>query len=265
VCDAAIKVIGSGFPRTGTDSLRVTLEMLGYRTYHMQVILENELAEHMDMWKELLQNDCQDEKGYIKTILEDYDAAVDFPAAACWEEILKQYPDAKIVHTERSAPELWWKSVSTTVFQVTRKFPMNIFSRIVPMLRKIREIEPVLWKKVMNETVASNGFPETQKTQIIAAYEREGAKVREMANADGNVLILDYKQGWEPLCEFLGKPVPESMQGTPLPHKNTRKEFHALLRSMVAGTALILLLLIVMLAALILSLVGKKGIKQKKE
>ena len=35
------------------------------------------------------------------------------------------------------------------------------------------------------------------------------------------LLVFEAKQGWEPLCKFLGVPVP----ATPYPSENTREEF----------------------------------------
>ena len=45
--------------------------------------------------------------------------------------------------------------------------------------------------------------------------------------------LLDYKlgSGWEPLCTFLGKPIPEQ----PFPWKNESKEFAAWMRKIQLG------------------------------
>ena len=38
----SIKIIGAGLPRTGTNTLKQSLEMLGYsKTYHMKELLVN--------------------------------------------------------------------------------------------------------------------------------------------------------------------------------------------------------------------------------
>ncbi len=47
-----IKIIGAGFPRTGTTTLKRSLEILGYsKTYHMKELLVN--PDKLDYWLKL--------------------------------------------------------------------------------------------------------------------------------------------------------------------------------------------------------------------
>eukprot|EP00957_Ditylum_brightwellii_P206133 15346966-Ditylum_brightwellii.AAC.1 len=98
---AAFEVIGSGFGHSGTNTMHVVLNALGYKTYHMKEIFENELTAHVETWHKLLKNGCDDEMA-LKALYKDlgYTAAVDFPTAACWEALMRVYPMAKIVHTQ---------------------------------------------------------------------------------------------------------------------------------------------------------------------
>jgi hypothetical protein len=54
-----------------------------------------------------------------------------------------------------------------------------------------------------------------------AAYDRHNAAVRRLAPPD-RLVEWQAGDGWQPLCDALGVPVPEE----DFPHVNTRAEFH---------------------------------------
>src|SRR5262249_34691649 len=96
-----LKVIGAGLPRTGTNSLQIALEQLGFGPcHHMYELLADPSqwpswlrvydGEHVD-WEELYRG---------------YNSAVDAPSAFLWRELAAAYPDAKVILTVRS-PEDW--------------------------------------------------------------------------------------------------------------------------------------------------------------
>jgi hypothetical protein len=62
----------------------------------------------------------------------------------------------------------------------------------------------------------------TDRAHCQAVFDRHGAAVRETVAPD-RLLVFDVKQGWEPLCAFLGVPVPED---EPFPHVNDTAAFH---------------------------------------
>ena len=235
VSAAAIEVIGSGWPRTGTDTLKTALDTLGYKTYHMKEIMQNGRTDHMRKWAAQFDVDCKDVDG-LRTIFAEYDytAGVDFPVSACWEQILAAHPNAKVIHIERSSSS-WWQSSSSTVWSVARRFPFFIMMKLVPVFRESIPMSYSMFKKVfrdagvvftpaeMDEIVA--GYPEDHEAKWIAAYEHSNARVRETVRAK-QLLIHDHADGWPKLCEFLGKPIPD----TPYPHSNKRYEFFVLTR-----------------------------------
>ena len=65
-----LEVIGSGYGRTGTDSLRVALNTLGFKTYHMKEIIENQLSSHVKTWHKQAENKCADVHA-MKALFED--------------------------------------------------------------------------------------------------------------------------------------------------------------------------------------------------
>lgn len=104
----SIKIIGAGFPRTGTTTLKRSLETLGHnRVYHMKELLVN--PDRLQYWKTL------DETGTTDwdSLYDGYDATVDFPAYPWYKEHMLQYPDAKVVLTVRDFED-WYKRCCQT-------------------------------------------------------------------------------------------------------------------------------------------------------
>ena len=91
---AELQVIGAGAGRTGTDSLREALEILGFGPcYHMSVSVRK---NHQSLWADALTGEQSLEK--YKSILEGYGSAVDFPSSVAYLELMAAYPDAKVAH-----------------------------------------------------------------------------------------------------------------------------------------------------------------------
>ena len=105
-----LKVIGAGFGRTGTHSLKIALEMLGFAPcYHMVEVFTH--AGHSEAWEEAARSG----KPEWHALLEPYKAAVDWPSSYFWRDLVKAYPEAKVILTERD-PESWYKSITNTIF-----------------------------------------------------------------------------------------------------------------------------------------------------
>jgi len=45
------------------------------------------------------------------------------------------------------------------------------------------------------------------------------------------LLLFEAKEGWEPLCTFLQKPIPD----IPFPHSNKKEDFPQMLKKLVKG------------------------------
>ena len=79
-----LKVIGSGFGRTGTLSMKVALEQLGYvKTHHMEYVLKN--ADQRASWHGVATGGIPD----WNTIFDGYQASVDFPSSSYYKELLR--------------------------------------------------------------------------------------------------------------------------------------------------------------------------------
>ena len=195
-----LQIIGSGFGRTGTVSLKGALEQLGYRPcYHMMEVFQN--PAHVPAWKAA----AAGERVWPGP-LSGYAAAIDWPAAAFWRELLAEYPQAKVIHTERPEDE-WYRSFANTIQQaMLADMPTN----------------PPGWFAMVEKVIVekSLGGDAADEAAVRKAYRENNAAVRDMVPAD-RLLVFAPSAGWGPLCEFLGVPVPAE----PYPHRNTTKEF----------------------------------------
>lgn len=197
----ALKVIGAGVGRTGTNSFKLAMEKLGYgKCHHMFEVLEN--PWHADV----LLAAAKGEKVDWDTLFEGYQATCDWPACHFWRELSEYYPDAKVVLNVRD-PEAWYASVMKTIIPRAQQ----MFSgEMTPIAEMIKEI-------VFNQAWDNRT---DDKDYMIARYNAHNQSVRDTIAAD-RLLEFDPADGWEPLCAFLGEPVPDE----PYPNTNSSKEF----------------------------------------
>jgi hypothetical protein len=194
-----LRVIGSGFGRTGTLSLKLALDHLGFGPcYHMIEVFRNPQAP--GWWI-----DAADGRPDWAKIFAGYNSTCDWPNATFYAELAQAYPDAKVIHTERD-PEAWFKSTQATIFP--NHVPRDTD---VPFDRMIRKVVGPLFDMRLRE-----------HDHVIDVYHRHNAEVRATIPPD-RLLVYEVAQGWEPLCAFLGVPVPD----VPMPRINTTEEFIA--------------------------------------
>jgi hypothetical protein len=197
-----LKVIGAGFGRTGTKSLQDALDLLGVGPcYHMAEVFKNPQAP--EWWSQAA--DDPDHADWEK-IFKGYNATVDWPNATYYRELAEAYPDAKVILTERD-PEVWFESTQATIFARMPPGP----GAEDPFLRMLGKVVCELFDYRMHD-----------RDHCISVFNAHNARVREVIPAE-RLLVYEVAQGWGPLCDFLGVPVPpESM-----PKVNSREEFAA--------------------------------------
>jgi hypothetical protein len=205
----ALKVIGAGFGRTGTLSLKIALEQLGYaKCHHMMEVFRS--PEQGRLWKAIADGDTPD----WNAVFAGFESSVDFPSSIFYRELAEKYPDAKVVLTVRSA-DSWYKSASETIFAIGKVTP-SWLKTVAPHLGRIFAMhEKLLWARVFGKRTDDPAHAK-------AVFERHNAAVQAAMPAD-RLLVYEVKQGWGPLCAFLGKPIPE----TPFPNVNDTAEFQA--------------------------------------
>lgn len=224
-----LEVIGSGFGRTGTGSLRAALTILGYKSYHMNQLTENGSPEDLKIWSASLDGGCSNVEGLTDMFGNlNYTAAVGFPVALCWEELYKSHPEALVIHTERASPEEWWASASATILTLRRQFPFWLIYSLVPFFQKLEFMENAMYASLTGRAMLPGNqtdFPGAFEGPLLDSYTRNNAQVRKVVGKR-QLLVLDLEKGWAPLCMFLGKPIPD----VPFPHLNSRADFGDMLR-----------------------------------
>lgn len=217
-----VKVIGAGFGRTGTLSLKAALEELGFGPcYHMSELFEH--PEHLRPWEAAAQGQPVD----WNEVFAGYQATVDWPGGAFYEELIEKYPHAKVILTVRD-PERWYESVNSTIYGMEKMASSPTFrllSQFVPRMRHMRRagrmIDIIAWQKLFDGRFEDKAY-------AIDAFKRWNEEVKRRVPAE-RLLVYDVKQGWNPLCEFLGVAVPE---GKPFPHLNDAQSIRARMRRM---------------------------------
>jgi hypothetical protein len=206
----ALAVIGVGFGRTGTLSLKIALEQLGLGPcYHMLEVFEH--PEHAKLWSAAADGDADpwDE------LFDGFAATVDWPGAYFWRQLAARYPDAKVILTVRDA-ERWYQSIHDTIYHVSTETDVGGD----PATRERREIVYALAKKIVYHGTFNARLGE--RDEAIRIYEQHNAAVQR-AIAPDRLLVYEVANGWPPLCDFLGVTAPDE----PFPRVNTTAEFRA--------------------------------------
>ena len=211
----SLKLIGAGFGRTGTSSTYTALNQLGLPCYHMLEVLENKANKtHIDFWCNVA-NGAAGAQHDWKQVFANYQAAIDHPAASVWRELMHVYPDAKVLLTVHPVgAEAWYQSVMETIYVSELSWQFKFLSGIVPLARKHREMtHKLVWQR------AHRGIMQ-DRAAAIAQYHQHIEDVKALVPPD-RLLVFSVKEGWKPLCDFVGVPLPT----TEFPNINDRAEF----------------------------------------
>ena len=220
-------VIGAGWGRTGTMSLKTALEMLNIKTYHMEECFKHRDANfwtNLSIKNHVPNNDITKNPFFNVFGKRGFRAAVDFPAASYYKTLMKAYPNAKVILTVRDSNE-WYKSCEDTIFTTMPDYPGTssgvriIFGLNIPGVGFTQ-----MFHKTMTEDAFSITEGEWDKSRIIKAYEAHNEEVMKEVPSD-RLLVLDFSKGdgrWDKLCPFLNLSVPN---GTPFPKVNYRSSF----------------------------------------
>ena len=214
----SLQVIGAGLGRTGTLSLRPALEELGFKPcYHMRDTHSAVNPGKDRLFKFLAEE--EDNEFYIKQLFDGYKAAINYPGCLFYEKLTKGNPEAKVILTVKDSPQAWVKSTQDTIFSGNKA--SNWLTGKINGLRLYILPSPVYYLfKIMKKVHGVN--PNDPKTDLAQMYTDWNNRVIETVPA-GKLLIFNVKDGWKPLCDFLGVPVPDK----PFPRANNTKEWNA--------------------------------------
>ncbi len=205
----SVEVIGAGFGRTGTTSLKVALERLGFnKCYHMFEVIET--PSDATFWQTAAQNQAEGEPTDFTTAFEGYKATLDWPGCTFYKELMTTYPDAKVLLTVRD-PESWYASAQATIYQSNQ---MSQETLPEPMRPFIKMVKTLLWEHTFNGRFEDKAY-------AIEVFNTHIEEVKRTVPPE-KLLVYSVKEGWEPLGQFLNVSVPTD---EPFPHLNDRESF----------------------------------------
>ena len=238
-----IKVIGAGFPRTGTNSLKTALNILGFPAYHGEDVMRH---NHADLASAIYQNYPKGHKNnetvYVDPLVKDlfsdiaahgFQATLDAPVHLLYKQEMELYPDAKVLLTVRD-PEKWYKSWKTLgltlvkgaslplIRRVTGKFLhftntsfLSPFSSLAMDVCGVKVANFEYWEPWYFPWVKFPVDIKMNRTACIGLFNQHIENVKSYVPED-KLLVYKVGEGWERLANFLEVPVPD----VPFPRSN---------------------------------------------
>ncbi|KAH8647150.1 hypothetical protein BX600DRAFT_518435 [Xylariales sp. PMI_506] len=214
-----MQILCVGISRSGTESLREALTKLGYPTYHgWDTLLPPRFQ--LQSWYQLCKRKYDDHPtgAAARFTAADFDpiighctAIADLPAAVFAAELIAAYPDAQVILNKRDDLDAWYRSFDSTIGVFDRN-PINMdwvlswFSRDLFWIRQC--MSRTMVPRFFRGSFAKNGKD---------VYRDHVAAIRGLDLPPSRCIEWSVEDGWEPLCKFLGKPVPDE----PFPAGNT--------------------------------------------
>lgn len=193
----ALQIIGAGFGRTGTLSLKTALEQLGFPCYHMIECFPRG-PDHWRLWENAMAGNPD-----WDAIFDGFAATVDFPACTSYAALAEHYPEARVILSVRD-PERWYQSTQDTIF--------------APHWIEFLPGSPAagFMKATVNDYFDDRMH---DRAHLLECFENHIEAVRAAIPAD-RLLVFEAAHGWGPLCDFLNVPQPEG----DFPHINDTRE-----------------------------------------
>ena len=198
-----MKIICVGIGKTGTKSISKALRHLGYTVFDW----EEQVFDFQDHWVDVFQNGAQLD---VKRVYQHADAVVDAPGNFFWEEILEAYPDSKVILSEREE-DSWLKSLVNQ---------LQVFEAVISR-RFLAVLSPTSRKQIFilySHLTAILGSADPKSACVLRTrYRMHNHRVKSLVPPE-KLLVYNVKQGWKPLCDFLGCEVPT----VAFPHENIK-------------------------------------------
>jgi len=224
-----LEVIGAGLSRTGTASFSQALHILlngpiyhgGTQTATGQGSGKDirALNKLMERWPPKNEADEEFLRKSLGDVLDGYAAVTDAPFAQLVPQLLELYPNAKVVVTVRD-PEAWSKSMETLI-------STNTFIFLKVILLPLYNMRPFP-SFIKNLIKLNHGLYGKDLDPLTKIYHRHIKWVKEIVPED-RLFFVDVKDGWEPLCRALGKPIPN----VPYPRINDKEAVEELSKKII--------------------------------
>ena len=240
-------IIGAGFPRTGTSSLQIALAKLGFKCHHMREIFKDQSLYQWNQWYNVgkmkydlkINNNIQSFKvkdNWDKCTIdydwkkifdhkETYNGCLDFPSSSFYVELMKYYPNYRVILSVRDNADQWYQSMFTTVWQIVIVNRSSWFFQLLAWITGQN-------KDFVYHTsfgLLFDGYQKFEdKQHAMKVYDEWIEAVKEYVPKD-RLLVFNVKQGWKPLCDFLGK---EMIDNEPFPRANDKENIKKIANTM---------------------------------
>ena len=198
-----LSIIGAGFGRTGTMSIKHALEHLGLGPcHHMEDVIHN--PGQLATWQAAVHGEAID----WHAVLAGYKSSIDWPTTHYWHELIDTFSEARVLLSVRPV-ERWWQSFSRTIKQL-----LEMRNEIPD--QHVREVLDMAFEMIATQTFSGD----MSQANAVAVYQQRIDDVRQSVPTE-RLLVYDIAEGWQPLCSFLELPVPDRA----FPHYNSMQEF----------------------------------------
>ncbi|UJO20298.1 uncharacterized protein CLAFUR5_10030 [Fulvia fulva] len=216
-----MKVLSLGMGRTGTASMKAALTKLGYPTAHGFDMHSN--PKDCEMWQEAINakyfgdTSITLDRAFWDKLLGHVSAVTDMPCNMFGPELIAAYPEAKVILVERDVDK-WYPSFEHALIEGTDS-PF-LWHAIQYLDYKAAHMSPTVWRGMMNGQFRAKDSKEWRANAKMI-YTEHYQEIRTVLK-DQPERLLNYRldDGWKPLCEFLGQPIP----GGPFPKVNESEQ-----------------------------------------
>jgi Sulfotransferase domain len=206
-----MKVIGAGFGRTGTMTLKAALEELGAGPcYHMVEVLWGDTSR-LPLWQAAASGEAID----WRALFDGFESTVDWPGCTFYEPLMEVFPEAKVLLTVRD-PEAWYESAKNSIYAsliAGRKGELAGGTNTPPSPEAFAMISTLIWEGTFHGRFEDREY-------AIEMFNRHNDEVRRKVPAE-RLVVHEVKEGWAPLATMLGVPEPDA----PFPRLNDKDAF----------------------------------------
>jgi Sulfotransferase domain len=194
-----MQVIGAGFGRTGTLTLKAALEELGVGPcYHMVEVLWGDTSR-LGLWQAAASGEEVD----WKAVFDGFESTVDWPGCTFWEPLMEVFPEAKVLLTVRD-PEAWYESARNTIYAsliAGQKGELKEGNEEPPSPEAFAMIAKLIWQGTFHGKFEDKAY-------AIAKFEEHNEAVRSKVPPE-RLIVHEVREGWRPLAQMLGVPEPQ--------------------------------------------------------
>jgi len=266
-----MKIVCAGFPKTGSKSASAALRHLGY---NVADFLET-MQYFTEVWEDYMEGRCTIERVIDEYNKQGFDTHQDVPGNLYWEQLYESLgPETKVILTIRDNEEVWFNSLHDFVSRSFAKFGFMstigtwaaFLGAFGPKIKGVTRVSMASFRILFGLDIyfehneLSRRF-KSSKEIMKQKYRAHIQYVKSVVPPE-RLLVWNVKQGWEPLCTFLDKPVPDC----PVPRENMKAELidkyretdfiQGVIKSTLLNIGLLFSVLLIIVAVLLSPAVG---------